>query len=150
MCLYRLYIWRPRSLSELTPIIFNMELTHLGSVATIVCDEKEFKKQHFTWNKKWILKWPIRHLLFHWIEHLYSYVTKGKVWMKLYIIKITIIIFHIFIIYATIYRHSMTTLINNVHLKCTKTFKWTINWKWINKNKIVVLTELSMRFRGMQ
>ena len=24
------YYWRPSSLSELTPIVFNMELTHLG------------------------------------------------------------------------------------------------------------------------
>ena len=28
------YIWRPQSLSELTPIIFKMELTHLGSDAS--------------------------------------------------------------------------------------------------------------------
>ena len=26
--------WRPPSLSELTPIIFNMELTHLGTEAS--------------------------------------------------------------------------------------------------------------------
>ena len=28
-------IWRPASLSKLTPIIINMELTHLGSKTTI-------------------------------------------------------------------------------------------------------------------
>ena len=33
-----LVIWRPPSLSELTPIILNMELTHLGSVASISHD----------------------------------------------------------------------------------------------------------------
>ena len=30
-----LLVWRPLSLSELTPIITNMELTHLGSEAFI-------------------------------------------------------------------------------------------------------------------
>ena len=29
------FIWRPLSLSELTPTLFNMELTHLGSKASI-------------------------------------------------------------------------------------------------------------------
>ena len=29
------YIWSPSSRSELTPMIFNMELTHLGSEASI-------------------------------------------------------------------------------------------------------------------
>ena len=28
------YIWKPSSLSELTPTIFNMDLTHLGSEAS--------------------------------------------------------------------------------------------------------------------
>ena len=27
----KIFIWRPPSLSELTPIIFTIELTHLGS-----------------------------------------------------------------------------------------------------------------------
>ena len=29
-------IWRPSNQSELTPVIFNMELTHLGSEASIL------------------------------------------------------------------------------------------------------------------
>ena len=33
--IYKKVIWRPPSLSELTPIIFNMELSHLGSEAFI-------------------------------------------------------------------------------------------------------------------
>ena len=32
---YKPYIWKPPSLSELTPMIFNTDLTHLGSEAFI-------------------------------------------------------------------------------------------------------------------
>ena len=39
------YIWRPSSLSELTPIMFNMGLTHLGSEASI-CDIKYYKYEY--------------------------------------------------------------------------------------------------------
>ena len=31
---FNIYIWRPPSLSELTPMIFNTGLTHLGSEAS--------------------------------------------------------------------------------------------------------------------
>ena len=34
------YIWRPPSLSELSPMIFSMGLTHLGSEATIYLSPK--------------------------------------------------------------------------------------------------------------
>ena len=37
-----IYIWRPPSLSELTPIISNMELTHLGLDASINIDLIEY------------------------------------------------------------------------------------------------------------
>ena len=33
---HKAYTWRPSSLSKLTPIIFNMELTHLGLEASIL------------------------------------------------------------------------------------------------------------------
>ena len=36
------YIWRPTSISKLTPIIFYMELTHLGSEASICCEVYRF------------------------------------------------------------------------------------------------------------
>ena len=37
--LTRTVIWRPPSLSKLTPIIFNTGLTHLGSEASISSEE---------------------------------------------------------------------------------------------------------------
>ena len=39
------YIWRPPNLSELTPIIFNMELIHFGSVSS------HMKKYHIINNE---------------------------------------------------------------------------------------------------
>ena len=35
--LMKCFIWRPPSLSELTPMIFNTGLTHLGLEASISC-----------------------------------------------------------------------------------------------------------------
>ena len=45
----RLYIWMPPSLSELTPMIFNMGLTHLGSEASkyIGDQQSRLSKQSF-------------------------------------------------------------------------------------------------------
>ena len=45
VCLF--IIWRPPSLCELTPIIYNMELTHLGFEAFIYYTKLQFKKYTF-------------------------------------------------------------------------------------------------------
>ena len=38
-------IWSPSSLNELTQTIFDMELTHLGSEASIYAKEVDIKRQ---------------------------------------------------------------------------------------------------------